>query len=86
MKVTLSEAALDDTEQIATAMASYDLPAALRFHSGIHKFIALLNVFPKRYPAWSEDERLRKAVYRRWTVFYSVIESRDTVWIERVSR
>ncbi len=85
MKVAVSETALEDIERIATDMARYDLPSALRFHSGIHKFIASLDLFPNRYPAWSEDKRLRKAVYRKWIVLYSVIESRDVVWIERVS-
>lgn len=85
MRVAFSDSAIEDIETIAVGIARYDIAAALKFERGIFDFAASLDLFPNRYPAWSKDKRLRKAVYRKWILLYSVIESRDVVWIERVS-
>jgi len=86
LKVVLSRRALLDVETIILNLADFDLAYALRFEKRLRAFIDQLDLFPNRYPALLTSPRLRRAPFGRVTVIYSVIESQQVVWIERVMR
>jgi plasmid stabilization system protein ParE len=86
LKVVLSRRALLDIEVITLSLADFDLGYALRFEKGLRAFIDQLDLFPHRYPALEADPRLRKAGFGKVAVIYSVLESQQVVWVERVMR
>jgi len=86
VKVIISRQAEADIEEIALFLAAHGLPTALRFEKGVRDVIRKLDLFPKRYPPVEENPNLRRALFQRWSIIYSIIESEQVVWIERVMR
>ena len=85
-KVIWSENAISDLREICSYIASNDPDAALRVGNGILDHVRILGSFPYIGPSYPRGAggSLREIVFRRYRIFYDVVEGSASVEIVHV--
>jgi plasmid stabilization system protein ParE len=85
-KVTWSDAAIADLQEVCSSIAQHDPLAAGRIGRGILDHVRVLASFPFIGPTYPRGAggTLREIVFRSWRIFYDVSEKSRSVEILHV--